>query len=135
MQVELGTLPIYFCALYSINRDNGQWGSKARANILGTRCLAGCSRCSDPPSPSAAVAEQEMLHLALAGNMLRALGGTQLLYDKKFMPEYPSQILFDKIDMELRPADKKILECFLKASIDPLRKFLGVDSQMWMFAD
>ncbi|KAM5533430.1 hypothetical protein V8D89_012868 [Ganoderma adspersum] len=95
MQVELGTLPIYFCALYSINRDNGQWGSKARANIL-------------------AVAEQEMLHLALAGNMLRALGGTQLLYNKKFMPEYPSQILFDKIDMELRPADKKNLECFLK---------------------
>ncbi|KAI1793394.1 ferritin-like-domain-containing protein [Ganoderma leucocontextum] len=95
MQVELGTLPIYFCALYSIKRDNGQWGSKARANIL-------------------AVAEQEMLHLALAGNMLRALGGTQLLYNKSFMPEYPSQILFDKIDMELRPADKKNLECFLK---------------------
>ncbi|KZT69515.1 hypothetical protein DAEQUDRAFT_756890 [Daedalea quercina L-15889] len=34
MQVELGTLPIYFCALYSIKRDNGEWGTKARANIL-----------------------------------------------------------------------------------------------------
>ncbi|PIL22475.1 hypothetical protein GSI_15163 [Ganoderma sinense ZZ0214-1] len=88
MQVKLGTLPIYFCALYSIKlkRDNGQWGSKARANIL-------------------AVAEQEMLHLALAGNMLRALDGKQLLYDESFMPKYPSQILYDKIDMELRPAD------------------------------
>ena len=38
MQVELGTIPLYFCALYSIKRDNGKWGSKARANILGTRC-------------------------------------------------------------------------------------------------
>ncbi len=72
---------------------------------------------ADSFSLLAAVAEQEMLHLALAGNMLRALGGTQLLYDKKFMPEYPSQILFDKIDMELRPADKRNLECFLKVSI------------------
>ena len=36
MQVELGTLPIYFCALYSIERDNGGWGTKARSNILGT---------------------------------------------------------------------------------------------------
>nr|VWO96715.1 Uncharacterized protein [Ganoderma boninense] len=95
MQVELGTIPLYFCALYSIKRDNGQWGSKARANIL-------------------AVAEQEMLHLALAGNMLRALDGKQLLYDESFMPKYPSHILYDKIDMELRPADKKNLDCFLK---------------------
>ncbi|TBU46322.1 ferritin-like-domain-containing protein [Dichomitus squalens] len=95
MQVELGTLPIYFCALYSIKRDNGGWGSKARANIL-------------------AVAEQEMLHLALAGNMLAALGGTQPLYDKLFIPTYPSEILFEKIEMALRPANKENLECFLK---------------------
>lgn len=69
-----------------------------------------------------------MLHLALAGNILRALGGTQLLYNKSFMPEYPSQILFDKIDMELRSADKKNLECFLKVSIVCLAGMLGVDS-------
>ena len=69
--------------------------------------------------PLAAVAEQEMLHLALAGNMLRALNGTQPLYDKTFMPVYPSKILFDQIDMELRPADKKSLECFLKVNVFP----------------
>ena len=60
-----------------------------------------------------------MLHLALAGNMLRALNGTQRLYDKSFMPAYPSKILFDEIDMGLRPADKKNLECFLKVGIVP----------------
>lgn len=58
-----------------------------------------------------------MLHLALAGNILCALGGTQPLYDESFIPKYPSCILFDKIEMELRPADKRNLECFLKVSI------------------
>ena len=51
--------------------------------------------------------------------MLRALNGTQPLYDKTFMPVYPSKILFDQIDMELRPADKKSLECFLKVNVFP----------------
>ena len=55
-----------------------------------------------------------MLHLALAGNMLAALGGSQPLYDKSFIPTYPSEILFDQIDMALRPANKENLECFLK---------------------
>ncbi|KAI0825348.1 ferritin-like-domain-containing protein [Trametes gibbosa] len=95
MAVELGTLPIYFCALYSIHQDNGGIGSKARAHIL-------------------SIAEQEMLHLALAGNMLCALDGKQLLYSQAFMPTYPSEILFDKIRMQLAPANKDNLECFLK---------------------
>lgn len=63
-----------------------------------------------------AIAEQEMLHLALAGNMLCSLDGKQALYDKCFMPKYPSQILFDEIPMKLRPANKENLECFLKVS-------------------
>lgn len=63
-----------------------------------------------------AVAEQEMLHLSLAGNMLRALNGTQKLYEHSFMPVYPSKILYDKVDMKLQPANKENLDCFLKAS-------------------
>ncbi|KAI0668651.1 ferritin-like-domain-containing protein [Trametes maxima] len=95
MAVELGTIPIYFCALYSIIRDGDGWGSKARSHIL-------------------SVAEQEMLHLGLAGNMLVALGGKPKLYNKSFMPTYPASILYDKIPMRLAPADKENLECFLK---------------------
>ncbi|KAI0641122.1 ferritin-like-domain-containing protein [Trametes meyenii] len=95
MAVELGTIPIYFCALYSIIRDGDGWGSKARAHIL-------------------SVAEQEMLHLGLAGNMLVALGEKPKLYNKSFMPTYPASILYDKIPMRLAPADKENLECFLK---------------------
>ncbi|KAI0641115.1 ferritin-like-domain-containing protein, partial [Trametes meyenii] len=96
MAVELSTLPIYFCALYSINQDTYGWGSRARSHWI------------------LSVAEQEMLHLALAGNMLVALGGEQRLYDKSFMPTYPDTILFDKIPMELRPANKENLEWFIK---------------------
>ncbi len=115
MQVELGTMPIYLCAMYSVHSDNGGWGTTARSNIRGT-CTsifggAFSTQCSCPGSD---VVEQEMLHLALAGNMLRALGGTQLLYDKSFLPTYPSQILFEQIDMKLQPANKENLECFLK---------------------
>ncbi|OBZ79329.1 hypothetical protein A0H81_00194 [Grifola frondosa] len=95
MQVELSTIPLYICALNSIIPDNGGPSSNARVSIL-------------------AVVEQEMLHLSLAGNMLRALGGKQALYDKGFMPTYPSKILYDEIDMQLRAADKKNIENFLK---------------------
>lgn len=70
-----------------------------------------------------------MLHLALAGNILRALDGTQTLYDKLFLPTYPSQILFEQIDMKLQPANKDNLECFLKVrarQAHTLRHYLRV---------
>lgn len=62
-----------------------------------------------------------MLHLALSGNMLAALGGKQALYDKEFMPTYPSEILFEHIPMKLQPANKENLECFLKVECWLLR--------------
>ncbi|KAI0027078.1 ferritin-like-domain-containing protein [Vararia minispora EC-137] len=100
MQVELGTIPIYFCALYSIKPLGDEPGQVEAATSARMHILS--------------VAEQEMLHLALAGNLLRALNDIQTLYDKKTMPTYPSHILYDKIDMKLRPADKENLDCFLK---------------------
>lgn len=33
---------------------------------------------------------EEMLHLALVGNVLRAVGGTPKLYDPKVVPTFPS---------------------------------------------
>ncbi|KIK63446.1 hypothetical protein GYMLUDRAFT_72117 [Collybiopsis luxurians FD-317 M1] len=97
MQIELSTLPLYFCAYYSIKPGDGSssWPATARLRIL-------------------TVVEQEMLHLSLVGNMLRALDGIQVLYNQDFIPQYPSKILYSKIPMELRPADKKNLDCFLK---------------------
>lgn len=58
-----------------------------------------------------------MLHLSLAGNILRAVDGSQALYDKAFIPTYPSTILYEPIDMKLRAAVKENLESFLKVRI------------------
>ncbi|KIK63443.1 hypothetical protein GYMLUDRAFT_241920 [Collybiopsis luxurians FD-317 M1] len=99
MFIELSVIPIYLCAIYSIKLepgdDSSSWPATARLRIL-------------------SVVEQEMLHLSLAGNMLRALNGTQTLYNKEYIPTYPSTILYDDIPMELRPADKQNLDYFLQ---------------------
>lgn len=55
----------------------------------------------------------EMLHLALAGNIMVSLGGKHTLYERKFVPTYPSKILMTDIDMMLGPADKRNLTCFM----------------------
>jgi Ferritin-like len=57
-----------------------------------------------------------MYHLVLAGNMLRAIDGTQALYNKNFLPKYPSTILYDKIPVKLRPAAEPGLDSFVKVS-------------------
>ena len=62
------------------------------------------------------VVEQEMLHLTLAGNILRALGAEQKLYDKKFIPVYDgnNRLLYDQINLNLEAAEKPLLETFIK---------------------
>ena len=59
-----------------------------------------------------------MLHLSLAGNILRALDGSQKLYDKTFMPIYDKNtfLLFDEIKLRLSPLEKPLIETFIKAS-------------------
>ena len=57
-----------------------------------------------------------MLHLTLAGNIMRALDATRKLYSKDFVPEYKgnTRILFDDINLNLEPAEKSLLEAFIK---------------------
>lgn len=66
---------------------------------------------------AAGVVEQEMLHLTLAGNILRALTGTQKLYEKAFVPVYNDEtfLLYDEVKLELRCLKKPLLESFIKA--------------------
>jgi len=97
MQIEFTTIPLYLYATWSIKQDNGGAGTKARYAILG-------------------VVQQEMLHLSLAGNLMRALKGDVYLYDEAFMPKYNEQtkLLYDRIDLNLEPAKKPLLETFVK---------------------
>jgi len=93
MIIELTTIPLYLYAMYSI-KDSGA-GSDARSQIRG-------------------VFRQEMLHLALAGNLLSALNGSLDLYDFEIIPQFPGKILYEEVEMSLDGANKDNLDRFTK---------------------
>ncbi|KAB1197844.1 MULTISPECIES: ferritin-like protein [Haloferax] len=69
MQVELSTVPTYLYAMYSID-DNG----------------------SDPYKLIRSVVVEEMLHTALAANLVVAVGGNPRFYDESVLPSYPMDL-------------------------------------------
>jgi len=93
--LELYTTPLYLFALYSVNGDS----TAARA--------------------IAKVAREEMLHFALAGNILCAIGGTPKVYGEKYTPQYPIQIFNDNVQLDLRATTKENLETFVKLERPP----------------
>lgn len=66
IQVELSTIPAYLYAMYSIEDD-----------------------ASVPYRLIRSVAVEEMLHAALAANVLAAVGGEPRFYDEDVVPSYP----------------------------------------------
>ena len=49
---------------------------------------------------------------------MRALGGSQKLYSKDFVPAFDegTLLLYDEINLNLEPAEKPLLETFIKVS-------------------
>ena len=78
VEVELSTIPLYLYALYSIE---------------------------DPTSEAAllikSVAAEEMLHVALATNLLLALGGEPQFNDPAIVPRYPMLMKHHRPDLRL----------------------------------
>lgn len=70
IQLEHATLPPYFCALYSIMPDSNR---ESRNVIL-------------------SVMMEEMLHMALAANVLNAIGGRPNLDRTSFLQPYPANL-------------------------------------------
>ena len=59
-----------------------------------------------------------MLHLSLAGNVLRAIGGRPKLYDVNFIPHYPTPMPYHcSLTLCLREGTKKNLETFVQVRI------------------
>ena len=58
-----------------------------------------------------------MLHFALAGNILCAIGGKPKLYGEGFTPKYPTLIFSDNVQLNLRGTTKENLETFVMASV------------------
>ncbi len=89
VEVELSTIPLYLYTYYSINRTPTLTiKDENRANEINTFAnKAGGILMS--------VAVEEMLHLSLASNILKALGGSPVIYDKS-PKNYPTNLLHHK---------------------------------------
>lgn len=67
--LECSTLPPYLCAYWSIH-GNSDYAERAKKILL-------------------SVIQEEMLHLAMACNILNAIGGHPVLNDPAQLPSYP----------------------------------------------
>ncbi|KAG8730546.1 hypothetical protein FRC11_006443 [Ceratobasidium sp. 423] len=114
VKLELTTIPMYLSAMYSIivpkdaKEDNP--AKKAHTLIHG-------------------IVLEEMLHLAIAGNCLTAVGGQPRLYGHPFVPTYPSSLLYEEVPMDLFAAHKTQIERFIDVERpDDLPQDLGATS-------
>jgi hypothetical protein len=96
IQLEHSTIPPYLCALYSIQDGH---------NLEAARIIR-------------SVVIEEMLHMALAANVLRALGGKVRLTDSKFPLRYPT---------ELPDSDGSIKVGLGKFSREAIRTFMKIE--------
>lgn len=58
-----------------------------------------------------------MLHLALAGNLLSAAGGSLSLYDPRVVPQYPGLALLCKIPLILAALTTENLGYFMEVRV------------------
>lgn len=98
--IELNTIPLYLFAMYSINTEVKEGNPKTN-EIDARRAIH-------------KIVVQEMGHLALAGNLLTAVGGRPQLYGELFVPKYPAEILYEKVLMTLAPANQYQLQNFME---------------------
>src|SRR5438128_1589636 len=93
IELEHATLPPYLCALYSLDPQ----------------------RNPDPVAVLSGVFVEEMLHLALAANILNAVGGQPQLDSPVLLPPYPRRMPHgDKaLELSLAPFGEDALKTFL----------------------
>ena len=93
IELEHATLPSYLCALYSLDP----------------------SRNAEAAEVVHSVFLEEMLHLALAANLLNAVGGRPVLDHPALVPGYPRQLPHSAppIDVPLVPFGRDAVELFL----------------------
>ncbi|UBU09109.1 ferritin-like domain-containing protein [Nonomuraea gerenzanensis] len=94
IELEHATLPPYLCALYSLDRER----NPEAAAIVGS------------------VFAEEMLHLALAANLLNAVGGRPRLDTPRMLPPHPRRLPHGdrSLELSLAPFGAQALEMFLR---------------------
>jgi hypothetical protein len=94
ISLEFATIPPYLCALWSIKNDRHDVARSIREVI-----------------------QEEMLHMALACNMLTSLGGTPKICEPtRFVPKYPGKLPGDvhpDLVVHLTGLNKQSIETFL----------------------
>jgi len=110
VEIELSTIPIYLYTYYSINRQPGNCDPLANGEELATFAnKAGGLIMS--------VAVEEMLHMSLACNLLRSLGGQPVIYGKS-PASFPSNLPHHKAGFKVGLS---------KLTKDQLKKFLDIE--------
>jgi hypothetical protein len=115
--LELTTIPLYLYAWYSLDVKPGanpksDLAAKAHAQIK----REWSSDSSSSPwlmMFHAEVAGEEMLHLGLVGNILKAVGGSPILSSEDHIPKYPNAIFKRGVMLNLRSA-KNNMETFTR---------------------
>ncbi|GAA2207529.1 hypothetical protein GCM10009850_029870 [Nonomuraea monospora] len=92
IELEHATLPPYLCALYSLDQER----NPAAAAIVSS------------------VFAEEMLHLALAANLLNAIGGKPRLDTPRMLPPHPRRLPHGSLELSLVPFGEQALEMFLR---------------------
>lgn len=94
IELEHATLPPYFCALYSLDADRNPDAAQAVSGVF----------------------VEEMLHLALAANLLNAVGGTPRLEASKVLTPHPRPMPHadPSLEMSLLPFGPDALDMFLR---------------------
>lgn len=107
IQLELSTIPLYLYALYSLRDDKeGDKDYKQINNPIAKRLRS--------------VVIEEMLHMLLACNVLKAVGGDpslDVLYTSKLWPTYPGPLpggIGGQLTVNLAPFSMEQLKPFLK---------------------
>ncbi|GLW22634.1 ferritin-like domain-containing protein [Microbispora triticiradicis] len=92
VELEHATLPSYLCALYSLRPED----NPEAVEVVGS------------------VFAEEMLHLALAANLLNAVGGRPRLDMPGMLPPYPRRLPHSDLELSLLPFGPEALEMFLR---------------------
>ncbi|MEV4808781.1 ferritin-like domain-containing protein [Micromonospora avicenniae] len=94
IELEHSTLPPYLCALYSLDPERNQ----AAVEVVGS------------------VFAEEMLHLALAANLLNAVGGRPRLDTPGMLPPHPRRLPHGdrSLELSLLPFGPEALDMFLR---------------------
>ncbi|MFF0342674.1 ferritin-like protein [Kribbella sp. NPDC004875] len=92
IELEHATIPPYLCALYSLDP----------------------ARNADAVELVSSVFVEEMIHLALASNLLNAVGGEPRLDVPEMLPGYPRQLPHGSMELSLLPFGPEALDMFLR---------------------